>query len=402
MWLHDDYIPKTFANLGTLSYGSVFSPASVEKAGGDINTTASRPLDIVTSGPWRMTEFIKGERITYEPWRGFPDVEEWYVKPVQALDKAVLLSFGDPTSLRLALEKGEIDIAWKDMTKGDLVALQENPDITVELKPSGYTRWMGFKIDEPPFDDVRVRKAVALTIDNKEPVEKILHNIVEPIDVMAPSTVKYNSDIFAELYRSGTKEERIAEAKQLLTDAGYPDGFSVELIYTDRFEVKDLERQVCTIFKQQLAEIGIDLEIRYVDFPSWYQMHNARSVTMGTVGWKLDVWDVDNMFSAVIRSGGIYSVWMGVNDTKFDELFYLQQELWGPVEDDPGREAVIKEIHKKIAEDVIYIPLWQAVEYTAYRNHVKNYHTPWTFYWQSTWDIEKEIPSDWETRDPPF
>jgi ABC-type transport system substrate-binding protein len=123
-------------------------------------------------------------------------------------------------------------------------------------------------------------------------------------------------------------------------------------------------------------------------------------------GWTFDYPDPDTELWYYMYSDGYIAPKIGFNNSHIDALLEEGRILYGTEEDVPGgrREEVYHEIQDFIVEGGFSVPLYKDGFYYAYGDHVKNY-IPWMFTDacnKGLWNIEKEIPEDWETHDPPF
>lgn len=357
-------------------YGAVYSPTSVEKSGGD-------GMKIVGNGRYQFKEWVTGERLVMTAWPDYP----WGASRVKTL---IVRFFADPASMRMALEKGEIDIALKDLTKEDVLALQKNPNAVVELRPSGYTRYFMVNRKFKPFDNILVRKALAYGIDPSECLTKTQRGLSAPAYSMVQDWMKYYNPIFHEMYPYDP-----AKAKQLLAQAGYPNGFDTELWYTTRYDVAEDEKSTATVFQAQLAKIGIRAQLKFAEWGAFSSYRNEGNVmALSLLGWKFDYPDPDTQLYALLQAtGGRSYSWYGYKNDTIENLLLEERRLWSETgQDPPQRKKIFDELQAEVARDVVTLPLWHASEYEIYRSYVKNYHAYWTTYYHDFNLVEKEIP----------
>ena len=312
-------------------------------------------------------------------------------------DRVVVKFFADSTTMRLALEKGEIDIAWKDLTKPDLQAIIKNPNIVVEQSPSGYTRYLAMNWKVKPFDDVRVRRAVAYALNPKEIVDATQLGFAELAKSPVHPWMAYYTPYFDQLYDQSSSN--VEKAKQLLAEAGYSGGVATEIWVTGRFDNMATESQVATIIAAQLGKAGIKVEIKQVEWGLYLDKVRATAVPgMAIGGWKFDYPDPDTdiIYMMTYENGkgrGFYE-W-GYKNLTADALISRGRELYNPnvsPEQNTERKAVYEKIQMIHAQDVVNVPLFFSTEYEAYRKDVKGYYAAWTGYLKPVWSAYKE---DW-------
>lgn len=220
-------------------------------------------LKPVGSGPFRVVEVKPGEMVILERNK------DYFRKGLPYVDRIVSRVITDGASLVLQLEKGELDLVPAGVRYRDLERLKKNDGLVVALTRIGIgaVNYIEFNLRKPPFDDVRVRRAIAHTID-KPTVIKNLHRGLSKLanGPIHPDTLHFTKDVTVYEYDP-------EKAKKLLDEAGFPvkaDGkrFAVTLdappFYPDGLAL------VADFLKPQLARIGIDVERRPTpDFATW-------------------------------------------------------------------------------------------------------------------------------------
>jgi len=358
------------------NYGIIYSPDSVQKAGNDGSK-------IVGNGRYQLKEWVTGERAVFTAWPDYP----WGASKIKTL---IVRFFADPASMRIALENGEIDIALKDFTKEDLLALQKNPNVVVELRPSGFSRYLMVNQKFKPFDNILVRKALAYGLNSSEPIAKTQRGLAVPAYSMVQDWMKYYNPIFHQMYPYDPNK-----AKQLLAQAGYPNGFDTTLWYSTRYDVADTEKSTATIFQSQLAKIGIRADLKFAEWGAFTTYRNNGTVMpLSLLGWKFDYPDADSqLFAQMQATGGRSYDWYGYKNDTVEKLLGDERQLWSATgQDPPQRKNTFDELQTELARSVPIIPLWHASEYEVYRSYVKNYHAYWTTYYHDVQLAVKEPP----------
>lgn len=237
------------------TWQTIISPAAIEEYGDE--GLARR---CVGTGPFKFVEWVSGDHITIEAfddyWGESPRIER------------VIYNFNAEESTRvMQLETGETDMID--------VLLPENAK---RLKAAGfeeyttgapypYLLWIGglgsnasFQ-PTPALRDKRVRQAINYAVDRLELCDKLLEGYGIPAFMPLPPGAKPFYDPDFSIYSETADLEK---ARQLLTEAGYPDGFETSIIVaaaaTDRV-------QACEVIAEQLAKIGITLNIEPLSFP---------------------------------------------------------------------------------------------------------------------------------------
>jgi peptide/nickel transport system substrate-binding protein len=396
------FLPHPFAGMHLLQHGYVYSPTSTEEW-----CKEEDPLEGCINqmgyGPFKLDSYVTGEKVVHVAWEDMP--ENPYPLPTKpGVDQIITITYADPTSMRMALEAGEIDMTYlKRMSKVDVMDLQDNPDIVVQvLKGVGSGRWihMNYREEFAPLNDVRVRRAIAFATFPEEIVEKVHFGLAEVADSRVHPWMPYYTPAFQDAYRKFPREERIAKAKELLAEAGYPDGFKIDFWYSGG-GLAETYRAEATILQAQMKEIGIELELKMGERGVYRDMRSEGQLGMSFGGWGPDYADPDSdLYSMMDLNGDRYAAYVNYDDADVRELVKRGKDLYNPVGDPPERKEVYEELQRIWAEDAVGVDILFDSNYDAARTWVKGFKVPWHYYFASLWDISKEIPDNLETTEP--
>jgi peptide/nickel transport system substrate-binding protein len=236
------YVP-TLDELGNASYPIV--PKEAVEKWGDLMQHA------VGSGAYILDEFVRGERTKMVK---NPD---FYMEGLPYIDSRELLVIPDASTLDAAFSAGNLDshIAnGSPLNKPKVDQWKNVKGMVIREYPNWWRRTFLLKVDRPPFDDKRVRKAIDLALDRQDFMDKMWFGegkIAGPVvpDLVPWSLPQEEVDAFYKLDRT--------EAVQLLSAAGHEDGLDVELTVEN---VSDLS-QYAEVTKEQLSKIGINCKI---------------------------------------------------------------------------------------------------------------------------------------------
>jgi ABC-type transport system substrate-binding protein len=204
--------------LGNLAMDifAISSPAAIEAAGEDYGLPA---VGCVGTGPFKYVEWVESDHITVEAntdyWGGAPTISEiiWLVIP-------------DDSARFLALKAGDIH-ALEQAVVEDLVSAEADPDLYVETRPAMNTGYLAFNYHIVEFQDVRVREAFAHAIDRQGLVENFYGVYGEVAKNFLPPLIWGHNDAIEDW----TYDPELS--KQLLAEAGFPDGLSEVTISED-------------------------------------------------------------------------------------------------------------------------------------------------------------------------
>lgn len=222
------------------SFVAMHSPTAVKALGPD--ALIEHP---VGTGPFTMVEWIRGERLVLvaneDYWGGRPYLDEIVFKIVPEIGARVAM-----------LEAGDAQMAWV-IPPHDAPRLEANPAITVLLEPLGpRMMYLGLNNQLPPFDDVRVRHAINYAIDREAIVNYIL------LGVGAVADAPIAAGIFGH-HPVGPWPYNPERARELLAEAGFPDGFDTVLLHPTGRYVMDVA--IAEAIHAMLANVGIRAEM---------------------------------------------------------------------------------------------------------------------------------------------
>jgi peptide/nickel transport system substrate-binding protein len=209
---------------------------------------------IVGTGPFKFVEFIPGQRLRVER-------NENYWKPgLPYLDGIDFIPFPDAVAKVAALRTGSAD--WIEyVPEADVEALQDDPDITILGGLGTNYRGIYFNTARPPFDDVRVRQAIAWALDRQEIVDVALFGVGGTVLEGGPIPPGNWAHIDYQKYH-----QDYDMAKKLLAEAGYPDGFEAEMLVNTNFSEV---REPCLVIQQQVKPIGINFTLKMDEWVSY-------------------------------------------------------------------------------------------------------------------------------------
>lgn len=322
-----------------LVYSAPLQKTALETHGGLYN---SDPATSVTAGPYKLVEWTKDVRLVYEINPDYKGTNIPYI------EKLIVTNMGQPAQLLPAYQANEIDFVWGSGTfsPADLEIIDSDPDLADQYHPhygDFRTYYFFFDDTQPPFDKLEVRQAFAYALDR----DAILANIVKRQGIPAysylmPGFPDANSEAFAETYALD-----VEKAKQLLSDAGYPDGEGFpKLILALRAE-GPTPVAVAQAYAAALSEtLGIEVEVQNQEFKTFMDALNAKptGIQFGLISYGMDYLDASNMLG-VFKSGGRHT-W---SNADFDTLFTEASAFTG---DPAERTAKFQEAETILVEDV--------------------------------------------------
>lgn len=306
-------------------------------------------------GPYRIVKWVRDVELILEAnpywWGGAPKTKQIVIK-----------FYKDATALRLALEAGEIDIAWRTLRPTDIEDLKGKSGIKVIEVPGAFIRYIIFNTNVPPFDNPLVRKALAAAVNREAICERIFLGTTTPLYSMIPMGMWSHKDSFLEKYG----EHNIELAKDLLRQAGYSEEnkLKVELWYTPT-HYGDTEVDVATLIKEAWEETGmVEVELKSAEWTTYLEYTREGVLGATLYGWYPDYIDPDDYTTPWVNAS-----WTGYAYAN-PELIRILDEARTKLTVEE-RTPLYEQAQDIWAEDAAIVPLFQGKLTIAVREGVE-------------------------------
>ncbi|MFT4122811.1 MAG: ABC transporter substrate-binding protein [Microbacteriaceae bacterium] len=327
------------------SIGGFKGMAIVEKANVDSGEIATNPIG---TGPFAFSSYTPGDSITLtanpDYWGGAPAIDE------------IDYTFVSEGSTAIAsLKAGEID--WTDSIPVEqLEDLSSDDTLTVGTTPSNDYWYLAMNENRAPYDDVRVRQAIAYAID-RDAIAQVAGYGTATVNELAIPT----GSTWYTAY--DTYSTDLDKAKSLLAEAGVGD-FTMDLLVSSDYPETVSAAQ---LIADELEPLGITVEIRTLDFASWLDEQNSGDFDMLMMGWLGNI-DPDDFYYAQHHTDGASNA-QGYSNPEVDELLDA-----GRTETDvEARKQIYAQAATMIADDVSYIYLYNPSVIQAYSSTLTGY-----------------------------
>ncbi|TVR89739.1 MAG: glutathione ABC transporter substrate-binding protein [Trueperaceae bacterium] len=327
---------------------SILSESALTAAGDAYGTTV-----VVGTGPFRFASWEAGSEIVLER------NDTWWGGDVGP-ERLVMRSIPDAGLRAAEIEDGAIDVAYA-LATSDAVRFRDDTAITLAEIETLNTAYIGFNAQKAPFDDVRVRQAINHAID----VDVIIDEVYQGAGVRA------SSPIGPQVFGAHPDLEPYAHDKvlalDLLAEAGLADGFSATL-WTN---LNPIRIQIADIVADQLAEVGIDIEVQVLEWSTYLNDTAAGEHDMFILAWTTANADADyglySLFhSSAFGHAGNRSFW---SNARVDELLDLGRTTADP----DARRDHYHEAQEIIADEAPWIFLNTTIESNATRADVTGF-----------------------------
>jgi oligopeptide transport system substrate-binding protein len=296
--------PKAYF-LAKLTYPTAYALCreAIEAKGGRLDET-----NLVGTGPFRLTEYRRGERIVLER---NPEYFEGAPK-LARIERAIVLDAGTRHAM---FENGQLDIV--DVSMADLEQDRKDGELSSKLqyfdRPAVYYAALNQRAFAP-FKDRRVRQAFSQAVDKERICRTVLLGVNQKASGILPPGIPGYDPKYAGLPFDVTK------AKQLLAEAGYPNGQGFpSLTLTFRERAPDITR-VCEAMADMLrANLGVNMSLRELEWGKFLQERNRGTLPFYFLRWAADYLDPQDFLSVMLRAGAPENT-IGYSNAEFDRL----------------------------------------------------------------------------------
>jgi peptide/nickel transport system substrate-binding protein len=326
---------RLLAQGGNGSTG-IMSPASIKQYGND--NVGEHP---VGTGPFKFVDRVRGQRITLAR-----NDDYWGTKPY--LDKVVFRPLPDPSSRVAALRANEVDMIA--VPPPDSVASLQQSGFQVSEGAPPHVWYLSFNFNDPIMKNKLVRQAINLAIDRQGMATNLLKDTVKPAyDVQAPANAAYVANTEAYGYNPD-------KAKQLLAQAGYPNGFSTVMMTSVDGSGQIIPVPMAEYIQQNLAKVGIQIQLQTTEWIS-YLSKWAQGTPPG-VGWAQQSWGMTTPYWLYIATSSSLRAPNGPNvgdysNPQLDQV--MQQAITATTE--AAAVEKWKEANRIVTDDAAIAPI---------------------------------------------
>ncbi|MFQ5350735.1 MAG: ABC transporter substrate-binding protein, partial [Thermoanaerobaculia bacterium] len=229
----------------------------------------------VGSGPFRLVE-RSPDSLRFAAWDGY-----WEGRP--QLDQVVLRAVPDATVRALELEKGSVHLVISDLAPDVVERFRADERFRVQTDPGSVYTYLGFNMEDPLVGDLRVRRALALSLDRQALADSLWRGLALVTETALPPGHWARNDELE------TVAHDPAAARRLLDEAGYPDpdgdGPRTRFTISYKTSTDEVFRLQAQAIQAMAAEAGIGIEIRSYEFATFYADIKAGNFQMFSLNW---------------------------------------------------------------------------------------------------------------------
>ncbi|MFC3127741.1 ABC transporter substrate-binding protein [Pseudoroseomonas globiformis] len=321
--------------------------------------------EFIGAGPFSIKSQERGSSLELEAFNGF------YKPGLPKLKTIRITAYADENLRVAALQSGDVDlieyVPWQSMA-----TIADNKQLKLDAVDGAFM-YLIFNGSKPPFDDARIRKAVAYAIRRDEVVKAAFFGRGSPLGHLpiAESSPFFNP----ELKDGWTYNPDLA--KKLMAEAGHPNGFACNMLSTAQY---GMHKDSAEVVQQHLAAIGIQVTLNLPDWATRIAIGNRGQYDLAMMGTAADSNDPDGL--ANILDGSLATAYIrsyGLKTPRISELFAAGRAEF----DEARRRAIYRELEQVAIEEAPIVGLtWRSQGY-AMRSQVsgfKNLPGALTFY----------------------
>jgi len=325
-----------FPAILSMSINGIVPKEEVERWGQDFR------LHPVGTGPFRVERWTPGQEITFVRNR------QYFRKGTPHLDRIVYKFGVDPSVGLLRFERGEVDYLADGLAGQDIPRVRSDARLNQQtfIADNVYLSFLIMNTDTPPFNDVRVRRAMAMMVDRDRLVQVSGGLGIPARGFILPQMPCYEANF------SGVSAFDPARARALLAEAGYPNGFQANLDSSTTGSIpQSLEWQ--QVLQQSLATIGVRTEVRRFPGGTISRMLSDGTSVLALNGWGASFLDPVDHVGTLVVSDGANAQRARYRNPEIDRLFAQAERTASP----EVRCRYYQRINRLALEDMPIIPV---------------------------------------------
>ena len=329
-----------------------------------------KPESMVGSGPWMLD--------SYRPNVGYTFVRNpgYFLSGLPYIDRIEVSVDEDNASRMAAFIAGKYDLGWEYqgvINRVDWVQIkdtlkQKRPRLQTAEYPNSVMSHIYMRTDKPPFSDIRVRRAMSLAI-NRQGIIDAVYEGVGALNPPVPAALKDWSVPMDQLGEGGRwYKYDLAQAKKLMAEAGYPNGFSATMEFTTYGS--QILIDMSQLVLKGLKDIGIDVKLNTKEYGAYIATTFYGKFDSMAFGPQTGFQEPDNFLYGQYYPGELKNQ-SHINDPIVADMLVRQRRT----QDVAKRREVIHEIQRYLAKQQYYIQMASPLQIAVWEGALKNYAT---------------------------
>jgi peptide/nickel transport system substrate-binding protein len=306
------------------------------------------------TGPYELVKYTSGQQAVFKANSNY-----WGPKPKS--DNLIVNYYSKSSTMKLALQRGEIDMAFRDFTPTELQSLGTASGIKVHTGPGVVIRYMVFNPTRAPTNNIAVRKAIAYLMPRQTIATRVYHGFVQPLYSMVPAGLPGHIDAFATQYG---RLPSVAKAKAVLKAAGVATPVALDLWWTPS-HYGDASADEYAEIQRALNGSGLfKVTLKSAEWAQ-YSAQPGKRYNAFQLGWFPDYPDAEDYIVPFYQPDNFMA--NGYNSKAMNAL--IKKEYGAKTT--AGRLAAIQQAQVLAAKEVPIIPYWQQKMIAVSKSNVK-------------------------------
>ncbi|MGH9024368.1 MAG: ABC transporter substrate-binding protein, partial [Acidimicrobiia bacterium] len=281
----------TFLDRLAYSVAAIVSPEAygdhlLDGATGETVSGRYKTDTIVGTGQYRLTSYRERESLAFEANRSY-----WGDAPKTG--RILVRLFDRSSALKLALEGGEVDVAYRALQPDEVTSFKGRQGFRVVEGDGPGIRYLVINVQSKPWDDPDLRRALAAAVDRDILTTEALKRSAKPLASMVPTSFPTSVPKWIDLYGGGGDS---STRDRLLTAAGVPPGDKVKVdLWFSPTHYGDTEATVAEVLARILEETGrFDVDVSSIEWSEYGEKRARGEMPVFLLGWYPDYLDEDN------------------------------------------------------------------------------------------------------------
>ncbi len=345
---------------------------------------ASYPMDL---GPYILTNWTRKAGKDYE-MRLEANPNYWAAKQGLPKTKKIIIKFySDATALALAIDSGDIDVAFRQLKAADIDKFKTKSNVKVWQGTGAFIQYAIFQEKIKPFDDPRVRRAVAAALNRTALAKTVFRGQVNNLYSLIPNGMMGHIDAYKTLGDANYSYTRKVLSDPTIYGGPYDENHKlvIDLYYETSGHYPQSADQAAVI-KSSLEGSGvIQVNLHGLDWPAYRVKRGEENMPLYIYGWYPDYVDPDNYIYPFLHSSG--SSWLHDNykNEKVDSLIEKARASSDP----KVREDLYKQIQNIMVQDAPIVPMFQGSAWAVTKPGVTGVYLDISQVWR-LWLLEKK------------
>ncbi|MGH7056328.1 MAG: ABC transporter substrate-binding protein [Acetobacteraceae bacterium] len=309
----------------------------------------------VGTGPYRLVKYAPGQDAVFKAWKGY-----WGSNKPK-IPNLIITYFSKSSTMKLALQRGELDMAFRDFTPTEYASLEKAKGLKVWKGPGVEIRYLVLSMTRAPTNNLAVREALAYLMPREAIATRIYHGLVTPLYSMVPAGLPGHNNAFETVYG---KTANVAKAKAVLEKAHIKTPIPLTVWWTPSHYGAASAEEYTEIERALNASGLFKVTLKSAEWATY-------SKTLGTqydafqLGWFPDYPDAEDYLTPFYGSKSNFTS-NGYSNPKMDAILSKEEAA----RTTKARLGYVEQAQKLAAKDVPIVPYFQAAMIAVARDDV--------------------------------